>query len=80
MATIKKSDGKLINVEKKIFNGTEIVEIREYVINDNGKSIPTRKGININSKYLKDCVRARFRELMQMSDRNSRMSTLTEEV
>ncbi len=57
MAKIKKTDGKLINVEKKIFNGTEIIEIREYVIDDNGKSIPTKKGINISSKYLQDLLK-----------------------
>jgi len=77
MAKIKKSDGKLINVEKKIFNGTEIIEIREYVMDDSGNIIPTRKGINISSKYLKDLIR----ELAQISDReNSTISKKTKEV
>lgn len=60
MGMIQKKNGRFLNVERKIYNATEILEIREYIV-EGEKIIPTRKGINVSIEYLDSILRELFR-------------------
>ncbi len=70
MGMIKRKNGRFLNVERKIYNGTEIIEIREYIV-ESEKVIPTKKGINVSIEYL-DAI---LRELFHISERKMKERT-----
>ncbi len=70
MGMIKRKNGRFLNVERKIYNGTEIIEIREYIV-ESEKVIPTKKGINVSIEYL-DAI---LRELFRISERKMKERT-----
>jgi hypothetical protein len=47
IATFPKNEREVIKVRKSTFKGKDYVDIRTYVITEDGTEIPTKKGVNV---------------------------------
>jgi len=58
MAVIKKNTKEQIRIEQTEFKGHDLVTIRVYYEDDEGKWWPTKKGITFRQELLGEIIRA----------------------
>jgi len=54
MFTIQKNPIKQFRGEITVYEGNEIVNLREWYLADNGEYRPTKRGITISTKFMEE--------------------------
>ena len=71
MKDIHKTDSKLIRLENRVYKENKFCSIRQFVLNENGEVIPTKKGVTFRLGLLPEII-AGLQELLDELKENKR--------
>jgi|TARA_B100000902_G_C26698841_1_gene616118 hypothetical protein len=58
MIKIQKNKNNYLLIEQREYEGNPYIDVREFYDNEDGKSMPTKRGITFNPKYAQQVAEA----------------------
>ncbi len=68
IGTVQKNSQEEIRINLQNYEGTDLVDVRTYWQNDEGKWLPTKKGISLTSYVIEDVIKLLQKAFKKMQE------------